>query len=106
MQDVLDGAGDDAGVVAGELAALEGGGGVGEAGELTGEHDPGVSRAGADLEGMAEPGGGGQGHGGLGPACSAERSSAPMAPVTAASRRFCSVKATRRRIGCLAFKES
>ena len=41
---------DDAGVLGRELAAVEGGGGVGEGGELAGELDLSVAGAGADVE--------------------------------------------------------
>ena len=57
---MLHGAEDDAGVLGRELAAVEGGGGVGEGGELAGEVDLGVCGAGADVEVVAEPGGAGE----------------------------------------------
>ena len=49
----------------GELAAGEGGGGVGEAGQAAGELDPGVGGAGADARRAARPAGRAQAHGRL-----------------------------------------
>ncbi len=59
----LDHAADDAGVLGGEVAALEGGGGGGHGGELASQVELGVGGAGGDVEGVAEPGGAVEAHG-------------------------------------------
>ena len=62
---VLDRAGDDAGVLRREVAALEGGPGGRHRGQPACQADLGVGGAGADVEVVGEPGGAGQAHGQL-----------------------------------------